>query len=50
MTVRRWGKHFASGNRIVMLADPRSGFKIELSTNGGTTYTQIATTPANATA
>jgi catechol 2,3-dioxygenase-like lactoylglutathione lyase family enzyme len=30
MTVRRWGKHFASGNRIVMLADPKSGFKIEL--------------------
>ncbi|MBV9119874.1 MAG: VOC family protein [Chloroflexi bacterium] len=30
MTVRRWGTHFASGKRIVMLADPRSGFKIEL--------------------
>jgi catechol 2,3-dioxygenase-like lactoylglutathione lyase family enzyme len=30
MEVRRWGTHFASGNRIVMLSDPRSGFKIEL--------------------
>ncbi|MFI5265816.1 MAG: VOC family protein [Chloroflexota bacterium] len=30
MTVRRHGKHFASGGRIVMLADPKSGFKIEL--------------------
>ena len=30
MVVRRHGKHFASGNRIVMLADPTSGLKIEL--------------------
>ena len=30
MVVRRHGKHFASGGRIVMLADPKSGFKIEL--------------------
>ncbi len=30
MTVRRHGKHFASGGRIVMLGDPKSGFKIEL--------------------
>jgi catechol 2,3-dioxygenase-like lactoylglutathione lyase family enzyme len=30
MVVRRHGKHFASGKRIVMLADPKSGFKIEL--------------------
>src|SRR5262249_37136494 len=30
MTLRRMGKEISTGNRIAMLADPNSGFKLEL--------------------